>query len=97
MPLTPADQVSPFGGSNPRPLLSARRVATRYGVHLGSIDRWVRFGKIPPPDVYVGRLRFWRPETLEEADRQNTIARVAAKAKPAANQINEDRGPPSAD
>jgi hypothetical protein len=76
-----------------------RAVGERYGGAVPrTVDRWVKAGKIPQPDFYIGPRPFWRDETLERHERQS-VARAAAKVQPAAksapNQV-EDQEPPSA-
>jgi hypothetical protein len=66
-----------------RRLLSARGVASRYGVHLGSLSRWIASGVIPPPDTYINRVRFWFVESLDAADRRRAAEHAAGKAKTA--------------
>lgn len=61
-----------------RCLLPARAVATRYGVHLRSISRWVSRGVIPPPDEVINARRYWLLETLERADRRRTLEAAAS-------------------
>ena len=68
MPGIPQDQVSTYV----RRLLSARRVAERYSVHIRSLARWVARGIIPPPDQLIAERRYWYEDTLEAADRQRT-------------------------
>jgi hypothetical protein len=70
---TPVEQ--PFYA---RCLLPARAVATRYGVHLRSISRWVARGVIPPPDEVINDRRYWLLETLEKADRRRTVEAAAS-------------------
>jgi hypothetical protein len=60
-----------------RSLLPARAVATRYGVHLRSISRWVARGVIPPPDEVINLRRYWLLQTLEKADRRRTVEAAA--------------------
>jgi hypothetical protein len=79
MPPIPVEQVSPYVQ---RLLISARTVASRYGVHLRSISRWVARGVIPPPDQVINARRYWFLETLEQADRRRTIE-ASAKGQPA--------------
>lgn len=74
MPPIPAEQTSPYGQ-----LLPARAVAERYSVHLRSVSRWVARGVIPPPDLTICARRYWRLETLEQADRRRTIECAAGK------------------
>jgi hypothetical protein len=77
MPSVPVDQVSTYA----RKLLSARRVADRYSVHIRTLSRWVARKVIPPPDQIIADRRYWLQETLDQADRARTIA--AGKGEPA--------------
>ena len=45
-------------------LLSASDVSEIYGVSLRSLWRLLAAGKIPRPDLRVGRLPRWRQETI---------------------------------
>jgi hypothetical protein len=67
---TPPEQTSPVV----KRVLPARAVATRYGIHLRSIARWVARGIIPPPDRLINGRRYWLVESLDQADRKNTVA-----------------------
>ncbi|SCB13402.1 hypothetical protein GA0061099_1001973 [Bradyrhizobium yuanmingense] len=67
--------------SQTRRLIPARDVATRYGVHLRSIVRWVAMGVIPRPDQIINRRNYWWIDTLDAADRARTVE--AAKGTPA--------------
>lgn len=78
MPPVPVDQVSTYD----RQLLSARRVATRYGVHIRTLSRWVARKVIPLPDVLIGERKYWYADSLDAADRKRTIE-AGAKAQPA--------------
>jgi DNA-binding transcriptional MerR regulator len=73
MPPIPAEQVSPYAHRLPHRLLPAAHVATRYGVHLRTVSRWVARGVIPPPDQVINGRRYWLFETLEQADRRRTV------------------------
>jgi hypothetical protein len=64
-----AAQIAPYG----KQLIQARGVATRYGIHLGSISRWIARGVIPPPDQIICRRRYWFLTTLEAVDRRHTV------------------------
>jgi hypothetical protein len=60
-----------------------RAVGERYGGRSPrTIDRWVKAGILPPPDLYMGRHPLWADETLNQHDRQAVIARAAAKGLP---------------
>lgn len=44
-------------------------VQMRYGISAVTLWRWERNGGLPARDVYVGGRSGWRPETLEEFER----------------------------
>lgn len=69
MPKVPIDQVSTYD----RQLLSARRVADRYSVHIRTLARWELKKVIPPPDEVINNRRYWYSTTLDEADRKRTV------------------------
>jgi hypothetical protein len=52
-----------------RPLLSRRTLAVFLDLHVDSIRRMQREGRLPPPDKYIGHGRKlsprWMPETIE--------------------------------
>ena len=77
MPPIPVDQVSTYH----RHLLSARRVADRYSIHIRSISRWVAKKVIPPPDEIINDRRYWYAESLDAADRRRTVE-AGAKGQP---------------
>ena len=54
----PVEQTSPHELRLKR-LISARGLATRYGIHLRSVARWVARGVIPPPDQIICDRRYW--------------------------------------
>jgi hypothetical protein len=77
MPPIPVDQVSDYV----RKLLSARKVADRYSIHIRSISRWIARGVIPPPSEIIASRRYWYSDVLDEADRKRTCeAGQATKA-----------------
>jgi hypothetical protein len=80
MPRIPAEQISPYD----QRLVPARGVASRYGIHLRSIARWVTRGVIPPPDQVICDRRYWYVEALDQADRRRTIE-AGAKGQPASH------------
>lgn len=68
-------------------LLPARAVANRYNVHLRSVSRWVARGVIPPPDQIICDRRYWYETTLDQADRERTIAAAKAASTPKAGKV----------
>jgi hypothetical protein len=70
MPPVSQDQVS----THARRLLSARKVADRYSVHIRTLARWTAKKVIPPPDECIAGRRYWYEHNLEAADRARTIA-----------------------
>lgn len=69
MPKVPVDQVSTYY----RQLLSARRVADRYSIHIRSLSRWIKRKVIPPPDGIICERRYWYSDNLDAADRRRTL------------------------
>ena len=69
MPKIPPDQVSTYD----RQLLSARRVADRYSVHIRTLSRWLARKIIPPPDETICERRYWYAASLDAADRRRTL------------------------
>ena len=50
------------------PMIHRRDLQRMLGVSAETIRRWLRSGKLPPPDVAVSHLSsYWRRETLERA------------------------------
>jgi hypothetical protein len=80
--LIPPDQISPRGPASPhRQLVQARGVATRYGIHLGSISRWIARGALPPPDLILNDRRYWYLESLEACERLHTAEHAGNKKR----------------
>jgi hypothetical protein len=77
----PPDQLSPFGLASSRRLVQARGVATRYGIHLGSVSRWIARGVIPPPDLILNDRRYWYLASLESAERRNAVEHAGARKR----------------
>jgi hypothetical protein len=69
----PPEQVSP----SVKRVLPARAVASRYGIHLRSISRWIARGIIPLPTRTINGRRYWLSEVLDAADRQHTAEAAA--------------------
>lgn len=59
----------------PKQFLRKRQVANRYCIHERSVDRWIKDGRLPPPQ-YRGIIPLWDEDRLDAADR-------AAMARPA--------------
>jgi hypothetical protein len=78
----PEEQTSTYA----RQLLSARRVADRYSIHIRSIARWVVRGVIPQPDETICGRRYWYAASLDAADRRRTVE--AGKAITASNHTS---------
>ena len=49
-------------------LLTAREVADLVGVHVETVLRWWRSGRLPGRRLPTGVLRFWESETLDWID-----------------------------
>jgi hypothetical protein len=79
MPNVPIDQVSTYT----RRLLTSRRVADRYSIHIRSVERWVSAGVIPPPDETINGRKYWYEDSLDQADRQRTVE-AGARGQPVA-------------
>jgi hypothetical protein len=68
--------------------LRKKQLAARYGYDSDrSIDRAVKDGRLPPPDMYVGRFPLWSEETLDAHDAKAARALLETKRrKPAAEK-----------
>jgi hypothetical protein len=76
--LTSTAPVSPRGPLSQ--YLQARAVADRYGVHLGSLSRWIARGIFPKPDLVIADRRYWKVGTLDALDREHTIQLAKTKS-----------------
>jgi hypothetical protein len=57
--------------------LRKAQLAKRYGdVVTRTVDRMVDDGRLPPPDLYNGRIPLWDPDHLDKHDQ------AAARRKP---------------
>jgi hypothetical protein len=55
--------------------IGVRAVCARYdNVHPRTIDRWLKSGALPPPDLVNNHRRYWDVAKLDAHDRRNTIA-----------------------
>jgi hypothetical protein len=50
-----------------------RQLATRYQVVTRTIDRMVRDGRLPPPDLFNGRAPLWSDTIIESNERRSTL------------------------
>ncbi len=71
------EQVSPSATR----LVPARAVASRYGISLRSVDRWLAKEVLPAPDRIVNGRRYWLLASLERADRAHTVNAAALGAE----------------
>jgi predicted site-specific integrase-resolvase len=55
-------------------VLWQRDLALRYGVDRITIHKWERAGKLPPPDVVIGRKRGRYESSLREFERATAAA-----------------------
>ena len=56
-------------------LIRKRAVAERYGVRaLKTIERWTQQGVLPAPAQIINGRPYWDEASLDEHDRQRTIA-----------------------
>lgn len=56
-----------------RPFLTAREVASRYGVAVSSVWRWVREGAMPAPVKLGQTCTRWRLEDLKEFEASREV------------------------
>jgi predicted DNA-binding transcriptional regulator AlpA len=58
---------APVARALPAPLLWVKcEVWTALGISDRTFDRLLSSGQFPPPDVRVGRMPKWKPETIRE-------------------------------
>jgi hypothetical protein len=55
---------------------STREVATRYGVHHRSIERWVKTGKFPAGVQFPNTKYYWSIDAIEAHERALVAGRV---------------------
>ena len=58
-------------------------LASRYNVDRVTAYRWEREGKLPTPDVIIGRRRGWYESTLRAYDASTLTPSAIARPKPA--------------
>jgi len=46
------------------------RVAQRYDTSVRTVERWIKTGLLPPPDLYRGVHPLWSSEKLDASDRE---------------------------
>jgi hypothetical protein len=69
--------------------LRKKQLAARYGYDSDrSIDRAVKDGRLPPPDMYVGRFPLWGEDTLDAHDASAARALLTKRRKPAAEKAS---------
>jgi hypothetical protein len=68
------------GGGDRR--LTKPEVAVRNGVTKRTIDRWVKDGTLPPPDIINGRY-FWWLSALQRHERKRLREGLATQRVPA--------------
>ena len=62
---------APQTPTNPDPFLRRNEAAAFFGgLHVNTIDRWVKTGRLPPPIRLSPGVVGWRRSTLEEALRK---------------------------
>lgn len=52
--------------NNSNKMLSPREFAQFLGVSRRTFQTWRAAGKLPPPDVDIGRVLRWAPETIRD-------------------------------
>jgi predicted DNA-binding transcriptional regulator AlpA len=62
--LSLADSVTPADVAVGRLTLRLDELAASLGVSRRSIERERSAGRFPPPDLTIGRMPLWRPETI---------------------------------
>ena len=51
------------------------QLAARYSTSVRSIDRMVRDGRLPPPDMYMGPHPLWANESIEANEKRAATMR----------------------
>jgi len=46
--------------------ISIREIAELFNSGKSTIENWIKMGKFPPPDLWVGRKRCWRLGTVRK-------------------------------
>ena len=62
-------------------------LATRYAITVRSIERMIADGRMPQPDVWIGRHPRWFEETITTNERKNFAEKV--KSPPAKRVAGE--------
>jgi predicted DNA-binding transcriptional regulator AlpA len=60
-----ASQTASPPASSLEPLLSQRDICHTFNISQRTLDRLRAGGKLPPPDLVLGRLPRWRRATIE--------------------------------
>jgi hypothetical protein len=80
-----------------RKFIGKRDVGARYGgVVPRTIDRWIKAGILPAPDLIIRNRPYWDQNALDRHDRHTVAARAAAQVPAAEPASNEEQGPQSA-
>ena len=85
-----ATESNPTEEARLKRLIGARGLATRYGIHLRTIARWVSRGVIPPPDQYILSRRYWTLGNLEAFDRRRTVEAATRNSQSTSTEVVAD-------
>ena len=55
----------PDGAGQPDDLLSRKEIAARVNAHIKTVARWIKEGRLPPPDFEIEGFRRWRRDTID--------------------------------
>ena len=56
--------------SKPKKYLRKRTLAARYDTTPRNVDRMASDGRLPKPDLFMGRVPLWSEEKLDASDRE---------------------------
>jgi hypothetical protein len=57
--------------------LRKAQFAARYGITIRMLERMIADGRLPAPDLRLGRLPMWSSQTIEENERRAAAHRPA--------------------
>jgi predicted site-specific integrase-resolvase len=61
-----------------------KQLGAATGIRLGTLRQWVYKGKMPAPDLHIGRAAVWSPESIEPwLSSKPTIGSVSNRKEPA--------------